>query len=447
MEAHVDRKPDLNGWKEIADYLGITVRAAQKWEKEKGLPIRRMAGEKGRVFALRYDLDLWKDSVSSEPAVRLEKAICSVAETPDSRIKTRSRAIPFFIVGAAILISIIAATSYLLFYYPSTPGLWRVEGNTLIISNAKGREVWRKVFPEQLEASYSQPENNYRVWIGNLRGRGEISVLFALVYKKSKSITAGALICYSQRGIEQWRFNPGKVVSTATETFPDEYWPVNFAVKQMGANRPNSIVVSSIQNNLYPTQIAVLTSDGKLQREYWHSGIIGHHSEGEIAIADLDKNGINEIYLGGVNNSYELATLIVLDPDTMAGASIEESPKYQLRGFEPGRELARILFPKSCITKVTARYVGVLGCDIHDGMISVFIPHIPGVSPMRYDLNTDFRVLKLEVGDRFRSEHIAMSNSGKLDHAWSPETEERELRNIRIIRPSRPTTAVWHRTE
>src|ERR1700730_3850575 len=52
----------LNGWKEISVYLGIGQRTAQEYEKDAGLPIRRMPGAKGRVFAYADELDKWKQA-------------------------------------------------------------------------------------------------------------------------------------------------------------------------------------------------------------------------------------------------------------------------------------------------------------------------------------------------------------------------------------------------
>ncbi len=54
----------LASWKEIADYLHVAVRTAQTWEREKGLPVRRMPGEKGRVAADPAELDQWRRSAS-----------------------------------------------------------------------------------------------------------------------------------------------------------------------------------------------------------------------------------------------------------------------------------------------------------------------------------------------------------------------------------------------
>lgn len=47
---------DLDGWKNIAAYLKVTPRAAQRWRRERGLPIHRMAG---RIYASREELDEW----------------------------------------------------------------------------------------------------------------------------------------------------------------------------------------------------------------------------------------------------------------------------------------------------------------------------------------------------------------------------------------------------
>ena len=51
---------DLASWKEIAQYLAVNVRTAQKWEQDRHLPVRRVAGSRGRVSADTASLDVWK---------------------------------------------------------------------------------------------------------------------------------------------------------------------------------------------------------------------------------------------------------------------------------------------------------------------------------------------------------------------------------------------------
>jgi hypothetical protein len=57
------QRPDrLSGWKEIAAYLGKSVRSAQRWEAELDLPIERLTGPEGGqiVQASRRELDEWR---------------------------------------------------------------------------------------------------------------------------------------------------------------------------------------------------------------------------------------------------------------------------------------------------------------------------------------------------------------------------------------------------
>src|SRR3954462_562372 len=47
----------LDSWKEIASYLGRGIRTVQRWEREEGLPVHRLAHEKrGSVYARREEL-------------------------------------------------------------------------------------------------------------------------------------------------------------------------------------------------------------------------------------------------------------------------------------------------------------------------------------------------------------------------------------------------------
>jgi TolB-like protein/Tfp pilus assembly protein PilF len=59
----------LDSWKEIAAYLGREVRTVQLWEKSEGLPIHRhQHGRQGSVYALKTELDAWRDARKVSPA-------------------------------------------------------------------------------------------------------------------------------------------------------------------------------------------------------------------------------------------------------------------------------------------------------------------------------------------------------------------------------------------
>ena len=59
----------LDTWKEIADYLNKDVRTAIRWEKERGLPVHRMPGEKrSPVYAWKPEIDAWLGTANGIPA-------------------------------------------------------------------------------------------------------------------------------------------------------------------------------------------------------------------------------------------------------------------------------------------------------------------------------------------------------------------------------------------
>jgi Tol biopolymer transport system component len=53
-------KERLDSWKEIATYLNRDIRTVIRWERERGLPVRRVPGVKRQaVFAYQHEIDAW----------------------------------------------------------------------------------------------------------------------------------------------------------------------------------------------------------------------------------------------------------------------------------------------------------------------------------------------------------------------------------------------------
>ncbi|HTZ97909.1 MAG TPA: hypothetical protein VMB18_16015 [Terriglobales bacterium] len=73
----------LDSWKAIAQYLGRDVRSVQRWERERGLPIHRLPGQKGSaVFAYQEELEEWLRSGRQEAPVA--EALSAVPEPAPS---------------------------------------------------------------------------------------------------------------------------------------------------------------------------------------------------------------------------------------------------------------------------------------------------------------------------------------------------------------------------
>jgi Tol biopolymer transport system component len=92
-ESTSSRSPEdrLDSWKAIASYLGRGVRTVQRWEREEGLPVHRLAHEKrGSVYARRNEIDAWWESrrvTLAHPAATTSATAptsTTAAETPAS---------------------------------------------------------------------------------------------------------------------------------------------------------------------------------------------------------------------------------------------------------------------------------------------------------------------------------------------------------------------------
>lgn len=57
----------LSGWKDIAKYMGRGTRTVQRYERELGLPVRRLSRNSiSAVIATKSDLDSWVRSSATE---------------------------------------------------------------------------------------------------------------------------------------------------------------------------------------------------------------------------------------------------------------------------------------------------------------------------------------------------------------------------------------------
>lgn len=81
----------LSGWKEVANYLHVGVRTAQRWESDLGLPVRRPRGRKrSAVLADGHELDLWLRSRPLGTPADLRHALVVGANAEMNRPATTS---------------------------------------------------------------------------------------------------------------------------------------------------------------------------------------------------------------------------------------------------------------------------------------------------------------------------------------------------------------------
>jgi hypothetical protein len=423
MEEKRNNGAPLSSWKEIASFLGVSERTAQKWEAERALPVQRMPGTRGRISADPEALARWRSETLRGPSLR-----------------SRRRPLQYYAAVATALIGILA---YFLVRghfttQPAGPAVaHRLDGSTLTVTDKDGNVAWRHAFSDPFfAASYdSYIADKERKVLHVSLGAGDNSTRTLFVYDPITREKAGTtLFCFSQRGEVQWQFTPGKVVSDQAETFSRVYYITDFHVAQLEKGGPERILVTSHHAQWEPCQFAILDAGtGQVVSEYWHSGFLPM-----MEIADLDGDGTQDVLLGGVNNGYHAATLVVLDPRNVAGASTQAPGDHtQLKGFAPGTEKAVLLFPRTCINlaccastfNVITR-LAVLATGVE---LDVKEVENDGSATVIYRLDDNLNVLNAEYSDRLKNLHTQMRAKGQLDHALS-QTEIDKLKTLRFLK-------------
>jgi len=411
----------LENWKEISAYFGVTIRTVQLWEQQQGLPVRRLPGPRGRVFAFSKELDAWQAARESES---LQTPGETAIPAPPSSRK------PWI---ALSVFAVLAAAGWLVNHQLDKAPLagCRMDGQILIALDQKGREAWRydlghPIAPDARRLHQGLIDHK----VLDLDGDGRRELIFADLQLSGTGLP-DRILCFASDGGLLWSFQPGRKVRTITEEFRPVFRVMEFRAVRIGPREGTGLFVASVQEPYYPFQGALLSPRGQVLREYWHSGHIFF-----MSVGDLNRDGTDEIYLSGVSNARKAATMVVLDPRTMSGASLETDPRYQLQGFGPPREIARILFPVCRPAIGIAEYGTAMPALLSDGEIIVSVDEVPwaqskgqiGPSVLfHFTPSLEFRIAT--IVDNYQA---ALAQLGRPNERVTPDDIE-ALRNITYL--------------
>ncbi len=425
---------ELTSWKEIAAYLKVTVRTAQLWESERGLPIRRLPGGRGRVLAIVAELEAWKNS---GPAAMVQNGL----REPENRRSVRAlrgRSIAIFaVVSVLFLLGIGAGISHIV-GRGKVPAQWRIERNVLVMLNDQGAELWRHKFERALiPECYSPASNDFGnlLSIVDVDGDGRQEVLLGERVSCTDCPGHSKIYCFSDAGAVKWTVDAGRGATTASGyRIADAFSITKLVVGSLGRRRQQAILVVAVHNSEEFSRVCLLSPAGVLQHEYWHAGHLGV-GRNTAAIGDPDGDGVNLLYLSGVCNPRQAATFVVLDPDEMTGASQEDAPRSQLVGFPRGRERARIFFPRSLVNDgCGGPYNHGWQITLSAGLIGVEVVEDcgQGLASIHYSIRpSDFSVFQVGFADSYRVMHRRLHAEGLITSEFVESAEaERLLRSI-----------------
>ncbi len=120
-----------------------------------------------------------------------------------------------------------------------------------------------------------------------------------------------------------------------------------FVIKDLNGDSRKEIVTFS-NHVFFPFFIEVLNDRGENISTFISAG---HLDVENSLIFDYDNDGVLEIIIGGVNNEYNKAVFMILDPFKMNGKTPQEKDYYDIEGYKVAQFEKLIRFERSTLNK------------------------------------------------------------------------------------------------
>ena len=418
----------LDGWKDIASYLNKSVRTAVRWEKQLGLPVRRLHTEGGEiVFAFRNEIDDWlRRNPPSTLETRHERETRAQASANPPLAATRIETSKHWFRTPPIAAALVAAVGFgwalaTVARPPAgaeplgPPTSWKVTDTTLVVFDPAGQTVWKQGFAGLETPVYARRapyDTNQLAFIGDVDRKGGTEVLFNAI---ARTASGTGLYCFDPAGHVRFEHHgPSKSVRFGDVTYDPPFSLTNFLVAQP-PDKPTTIWTSAHHSLHFPTAIQKLDADGHVLGEFWMNGRVQSISYERIHGKDL-------IFVGGTNNETRRASLAVLDYDHPEGSAPATSPSYRCSSCPEGLPAAFLLFPRTELSRNsdTRPYVFATRHESNH-RLTVSVLQMSHENPqngadVHYYLSDDLHPIGAEFGDSYGQIHATLERQKYLNH-------------------------------
>lgn len=411
----------LDGWKALADYLGKSVRTAQRWEREYGLPVHRVAdpnnSNSSSVFSFADELDAWWDERVGNDAAPGARATAVTLNTP-MRLA--------WVLGLGVVVIVVVAMSTYLYSSPGTPHTIRpIDDYEFAVFDQEGNRLWSKVF----ETPFVRlAEDAFPAILEDIDNDGASEVLFLHNDPGPLPIPENGLYCYGVTGKLRWKFTPSATITIDGREYNDAFEVRRFAVGADGRGE-SFIAVAAVHRPYSPTQVTILDANADPIGEYWHFGYVL-----AMFAADMDADGVDEIVLGGVNNATSdpaaarrhgarqqaFLALIEHDIDGAIGPGPTEVPAHLKRG----REIAYLTLPNPSVFDVEGFGTAVWQLrPFAGGFYADVVASDQRTPGLVYEFARPFEFVRLTLQQPHEALHEQMLSEGRVTVSIDEEIE------------------------
>jgi hypothetical protein len=417
-EEHVPIAPrTLNGWKEIAAYLGKSVRSVQRWEITLHLPVHRIRTPDGQiVYAQTDEIDTWRRQLDRSPDQEDSDAADEIASDPldassppkpapsAEGMRLRSWRTALVATGAAL---VVFAAGMLAGMFVSRPSREAVEikyvGQTIEAIGRDGALAWRHTFDHDVSGTVRGAPT-----FVDLDGDGEAEVLVPVRRSPQgrRASASDSLYCFSRTGTLKWSIAPDQTFSFGGRPYGAPWDIRDITVATTAA--PRRIWIVFAHHTWHPAFVLEVDPDGASRVKYVQAGSL-------YSIAHWVTASGGYLAIGGTSEEFSTATLALM-PDTIGAATFPIGvERLTCEGCPEGPPRRVLLVAAAELTAANHElfpYVNVVR-QLGAGL-KLVIRDGPGNSVI--EVRPDFAAETLQYGQHYWASHRTLESKGLIDH-------------------------------
>lgn len=423
----------LESWKDIAAFIGRFERTAMRWAKEQGMPVHRLPGKRGRVYASTSEIQAWMEQRPGAETVAGALALPRQGTIRQS----------WFLVSIATAAIVAAIVTAFLFSSrailgSSIPVRATFTANAIHALDASGHELWSHTYSRliDLDSSNVLIPVTERVRFVDLPGRDR-ELVASIPLKDNSNLHDPALFeldCFSSRGKLLWTYLPQQNFTFGEHEIGGRWWIATIFVSSLST--PPSIWVSFSDlrwGNSFVVQLDPQTGKGPVR--FVNTGII--YKLNEISVS-------GRIYLlaGGWNNEYDGGSLAVIDESHPFAASPQTAgTRHKCITCPEGDPEYFLVFPRSEINQFEHLYEDpIREIQIVNGKVEVTKDDLQTTSGPNtiylLDPANNFSPVSLRYDSGYDMLHTELSNERKLSHSLENCPERAHPKPIRLWTPA-----------
>jgi len=427
----------LTSWKEIAAHLGRDVRTVLRWEKERGLPVRRVPGATGRVvFAYTDELDAWAHGELESPAApsglaeppSLPEAGAPPALTAAAPRKRPPQSVMFSLVVVAGL----SAAAWQAYASRGNEGLAsvRVTDRAIVGVGPGGNDRWRYELPEGVRIDLNRYQAGQPSAAEIVRG-ADPGVLAANSLRSDEaagSLSSGLLFWLSLDGTLRRALTLDDRPRFGRETFTSSWSLTDFRVDlSQGARR---VAASAHHFQWWPSIVTLYDDQWNRKQTFVHAGWVER----------LQWLSANRLLVAGFSNPYDGGFVALLDPSSLDGQGpVPAGSRFDCTSCGRARPVRYVVMPRSEVNVAGGMPFNRVVIDASDGRLvarTIEGLHTDGrAADALYEFTPDLEPVRAWYSDRYWEEHRLLEAAGKIKHTVAACPDRDGPRAVRVWEP------------